>query len=104
MSAQILPYKNPASKQLTQHKVVRWAAGLSHSRRQSLILALLALNSAEGFSVDKTDCDRAPEKASNSQHQGHYEEKIINGCGPYRYLRYWERGKHCSVYLGKVQE
>ncbi len=34
---------------------------------------------------------------------GYVEEKIINGCGPYRYLRYWRAGKRKSVYLGKVE-
>ena len=33
--------------------------------------------------------------------RGYVEEKFINGCGPYSYLRYW-RGKHLkSLYLGK---
>ncbi|MBD1838903.1 hypothetical protein [Coleofasciculus sp. FACHB-501] len=34
---------------------------------------------------------------------GYLEEKIINGCGPYRYLRYWRAGKRKSVYVGKVE-
>jgi len=29
------------------------------------------------------------------------EEKMINGCGPYRYLRFWSGRKH--RYLGKTQ-
>lgn len=33
---------------------------------------------------------------------GYVEQKIINGCGPYRYLRYWHQGKRKSVYLGKA--
>ena len=32
---------------------------------------------------------------------GHIEEKYINGCGPYRYLRVWRNGKLTSKYLGK---
>lgn len=32
---------------------------------------------------------------------GYIELKIINGCGPYRYLRYSHQGKRKSVYLGK---
>lgn len=31
------------------------------------------------------------------------EAKLINGFGPYRYLRYWHQGKRKSVYLGKSQ-
>jgi hypothetical protein len=36
----------------------------------------------------------------NSQ-EGYVERKMINGSGPYRYLRYWEGKTHRSVYLGK---
>lgn len=32
---------------------------------------------------------------------GSIERKMINGCGPYRYLRWWSGGKHKSAYLGK---
>ena len=40
---------------------------------------------------------------------GRVEEKMINGCGPYRYLRYWgvtEIGKRTlkSTYLGKASK
>lgn len=43
-----------------------------------------------------------PEEATNERnHRGHFEFKLINGYGPYRYLRYWSGGKHRSVYLGK---
>jgi hypothetical protein len=34
---------------------------------------------------------------------GYVEEKMINNCGPYRYLRYWRAGKRKSVYIGKVE-
>ncbi len=33
--------------------------------------------------------------------RGHIEQKIINGYGPYLYLRYWRGGKLRSTYLGK---
>jgi len=32
------------------------------------------------------------------------EEKMINGSGPYRYLRYWLSGKRKSVYIGKLED
>jgi hypothetical protein len=34
---------------------------------------------------------------------GYFEEKMINGCGPYRYLRFWVSGKRKSVYVGKIE-
>ncbi len=33
---------------------------------------------------------------------GYFEDKMINGCGPYRYLRFWISGKRKSVYVGKM--
>lgn len=33
--------------------------------------------------------------------RGHVEQKMINGYGPYLYLRYWRGGKLRSTYLGK---
>ncbi len=33
--------------------------------------------------------------------RGHLEMKIINGCGPYAYLRVWRGGRLTSTYLGK---
>lgn len=35
-------------------------------------------------------------------HLGYIEDKMINGCGPYRYLRVRQGGKHRSFYLGKA--
>jgi hypothetical protein len=34
---------------------------------------------------------------------GYFEDKRINGCGPYRYLRYWLCGTRKSVYVGKKE-
>lgn len=39
---------------------------------------------------------------SKSKQRGHIELKRINGCGPYRYLRYWAGKRLKSVYLGKA--
>lgn len=33
--------------------------------------------------------------------KGHIEAKVINGFGPYLYLRYWHGGHLRSKYLGK---
>ena len=34
--------------------------------------------------------------------QGHIELKMINGYGPYKYLRRWHKGSLTSTYLGKA--
>lgn len=36
--------------------------------------------------------------------KGHIEEKLINGYGPYRYLRYWQGKTLKSQYIGKAKE
>lgn len=47
--------------------------------------------------------DPGTESLSRGKRGGGYiERKTINGCGPYRYLRYWHQGKRKSVYVGKV--
>jgi len=54
----------------------------------------------------KTERSVAAAAAENRSHtakgKGHVETKIINGYGPYRYLRYWQDGKLKSQYLGKA--
>lgn len=37
----------------------------------------------------------------DSKEEGYIERKMINGCGPYLYLRYRVDGKLRSKYLGK---
>lgn len=34
--------------------------------------------------------------------RGHIELKTINGCGPYKYLRFWEGKVLRSQYIGKA--
>ena len=36
--------------------------------------------------------------------KGYIEEKMINGCGPYLYLRYRDDGYLRSLYLGKKKK
>jgi hypothetical protein len=36
--------------------------------------------------------------------RGYIEEKTINNCGPYLYLRLRRDGKHRSFYLGKSEK
>jgi len=60
----------------------------------SQILAALAEASDEGAVDDEGAIARSGQRGS-------IELKMISGCGPYRYLRYWSGGRHRSVYLGK---
>lgn len=54
--------------------------------------ALLAAN-------DPTGSELPP-----AERLGHVELKMINGYGPYKYLRRLEGGKLRSIYLGKASE
>jgi hypothetical protein len=65
---------------------------------RAIIDALLEASSPEP--------ETSPVPAGDSQPRGkrgggYFEDKMINGCGPYRYLRYWLSGKRKSVYVGK---
>ena len=44
------------------------------------------------------------ESPSNTLPQGHIELKMINGYGPYKYLRRIENGKLRSIYLGRASQ
>jgi hypothetical protein len=58
-------------------------------------------------SIREAAREKAIEEALNRRGirggMGSFEDKIINGCGPYRYLRYWYGKTHKSVYLGRVE-
>ena len=45
------------------------------------------------------DLDRNGDKPAA---KGHVEAKMINGCGPYLYLRYWQGKTLKSRYIGKA--
>lgn len=58
--------------------------------------------------LDATDDDLADDqvegdKPAKSGAKGHIEWKTINGCGPYRYLRYWSGKTLKSKYIGKAE-
>jgi hypothetical protein len=92
------------------------AVKLSQPDRLELIAILQALQEAEESgkesegspgSIREAAREKAIEEALNRRGirggMGSFEDKIINGCGPYRYLRYWYGKTHKSVYLGRVE-
>ena len=44
------------------------------------------------------------EKSNGKAAKGHIEAKMINGCGPYLYLRYWSGKTLKSKYIGKGKQ
>jgi hypothetical protein len=99
---------SPVSNSAGLKAIASRAVKLSQSERMELIAILQALQEAESQPLlEKKERDRLKEEALNRRGlrggQGSFEDKIINGCGPYRYLRYWFGKTHKSVYLGRVE-
>jgi hypothetical protein len=82
------------SKSDVVKSLLKQAAALSESELKALLSGLQGLSLKQ--SVD--------EYGKPLNQEGYVEEKFINGCGPYQYLRYWDGKTHKSVYLGKVEE
>lgn len=61
-----------------------------------MVAALLAISKEKEAPVSTTE-----EKAEKAGAKGHIEAKMINGCGPYLYLRYWSGKTLKSKYIGK---
>ena len=81
------------SSTLNLKKLLVWAGELPEKELNQVIDALIGLRAASFPTGEET-----------SQSSGAIELKMINGCGPYKYLRYWSGGRHRSVYMGKVAE
>lgn len=82
---------------------------------QDLVLVITKLLEAREDERAGKMPDAAPDGDSTTQNatymngggskgsaRGHIEAKIINGCGPYLYLRWWQGKRHRSFYLGKA--
>ena len=66
-----------------------------------MVSALLAAT------VEEEDDDQVAdpeEKGNGKAAKGHVEAKMINGCGPYLYLRYWSGKTLKSKYIGKGKQ
>lgn len=87
---------------LNLETVVRWASTLSRFQRRDLIDALLALDEIEDS--DRSLSTNGSNGNGSGTTGGYIELKTINGCGPYRYLRFRSQGQYKSVYLGKGEE
>jgi hypothetical protein len=96
--------------------IAQLAVKLSQPDRLELIAILQALQEAEAGGKEKEAApgsireaarEKVKEEALNRRGirggMGSFEDKIVNGCGPYRYLRYWYGKTHKSVYLGRVE-
>ncbi|MBW4662413.1 MAG: hypothetical protein KME15_27505 [Drouetiella hepatica Uher 2000/2452] len=100
---------NTPSLSSNLQSIAAQALQLSTEDRAELIAILQAYNDAEAEAhLTEVEREQRKEEALNRRGirggSGSFEDKIINGYGPYRYLRYWYGRTHKSVYLGKVKE
>ena len=71
-----------------------------------MVAALLGVPGVSRFfaPTEEEDDDQVADHADKSDKpaaRGHIEAKMINGCGPYLYLRYWQGKTLKSKYIGK---
>ena len=59
-----------------------------------MVASLLAIG-------EEKEAQEAAEGKEKAGAKGHIEAKMINGCGPYLYLRYWSGKTLKSKYIGK---
>lgn len=91
---------------ITVDSLVALASGLSRPELDELIAALLALRDAldeEEAKPDEVEAVPPRSRRSRSGASPRIEWKIINGCGPYPYLRYKSGGTHHSFYLKNLK-
>ena len=71
-----------------------------------MVAALLGVPGVSRFfaATEEEDDDQVADLDRNGDKpaaKGHVEAKMINGCGPYLYLRYWQGKTLKSKYIGK---
>jgi hypothetical protein len=91
---------------VTVESLVALASGLSRPELDELIAALLAFRGALDEETAAPDASIAALPRSQSSKAGsspRIEWKLINGCGPYAYLRYKSGGTHHSFYLKNLK-
>lgn len=65
-----------------------------------IVASLLDLQAPEEEELEPVQGEQKPSRAGA---KGHIEEKLINGYGPYLYLRYWQGKTLKSQYIGKAK-
>ena len=92
------------------NELIQAAYQLPRSQMQTLADALQGMleawEAADEVREQKEDKPleiRTLKRSKSASMRGHFELKMINGCGPYAYLRWWSGGKHRSAYLGKAK-
>jgi hypothetical protein len=90
LDPKVMPRSRP---KITVDSLLKQASALSIEELKALA------NGVEGLLEDALG--EVDEFGKLRGQTGHVERKMINGSGPYRYLRFWQGKTHRSVYLGK---
>ncbi len=86
-------------------KVCALLGGLSPNELvelQDIISGLLSAINAENNAPHVTETPNGDPDVPQIGTSGHLERKLINGYGPYLYLRRWVNGHLTSTYVGKA--
>jgi len=88
---------------LSVDDVLASALKLSSTQREELVTALLQFSSIETVLESLPDAETAPLKRCRRRGRAaRIEAKLIKGCGPYYYYRWWSDKTYRSTYLGKT--
>ncbi len=95
-----------AFQALSNDEILSLLLSLPRSRRQGLMAALEQFHALELESMTAMERESLQEQGTQSSkgrgRAARFEDKLINGCGPYRYFRWWDGTHHRSTYIGKV--
>lgn len=69
---------------------------------QAIVAGLIEAREDNTPTIEEPAPTSATQRTGKAGGRGHVELKTINGCGPYKYLRYWQGGKLKSEYIGKA--
>ena len=97
-----MPKKQPTD--LTPKDVAPHAHKWNLSQVDEMIQILDELKTLQVSSASpQADIPIVVSHRCGSRGGSYIERKMINGCGPYQYLRYQQAGKYRSIYLGKLE-
>lgn len=90
------------SEPLSLDGVLTAALQLTRDQRQALVLALTQYDAIETVSESSPDAAPTPRGKLSKGRSARVEAKLIRGCGPYYYYRWWCGKTYRSTYLGKM--
>ena len=94
--------KAATSEPLSLDAVLTAALQLPRDQRQALVLALTQYEDVEVVEEPSLDAAPTPRGKLSKGRSARVEVKLIRGCGPYYYYRWWCGKVYRSTYLGKT--